>query len=300
MTTTALTTIVRSPDGARATLVTGDLPGVRAIRFDGSTTAFSYYNEVYAIATLFCAEGDVVFRGRTYATTSGVVGLMEPDGIFRRGSPPRPESVNAIHIEPSRMEEAARELDVPSGRVQFRGVVSSSPRLFSSLADFSGCLWRKHTSLEVQSGFAACLRLIIQERVGGLLPTADDGAHRSAQIVRDVLHARFAERVGLTDLAKAAGVSVFHLPRIFSRAFGVPPHAYQIHLRLAHARLLLGQGMAASQVAAEVGFTDQSHLSRHFQRTIGLTPRAFSNRTLDSAAGPPRGIRLSLSGRRWR
>src|SRR3954462_9926411 len=230
------TTVVRSTDGTRAILVTGDLPGVRVTRFEDSKRTFSHYNEVYSIATLFCSEGDVVYRGRTHSVASGLVGLMEPDGIFRRGPLSRPESVSMVQIEPATMEDAARELGVPGGRVEFRGALSGSPALFSSLAAFSSCVWREHTLLEVQSTLAACLRRIIDERVNRRLPPGRVGAKRSVEIARDLLHARFAERMGLADLARAAGVSVFHLHRIFSRKFGLPPHAYQNHLRLAHAR----------------------------------------------------------------
>ncbi|MFL5303658.1 MAG: helix-turn-helix domain-containing protein [Polyangia bacterium] len=99
--------------------------------------------------------------------------------------------------------------------------------------------------------------------------------HDRARRVRDILHARFAEPIGLPELAKEVGVSTFHLPRIFKREFGLPPHAYQNHLRIAEARRLLRKGLAPSQVAQEVGFCDQSHLNRQFKRTLGFTPAAF-------------------------
>jgi AraC-like DNA-binding protein len=57
---------------------------------------------------------------------------------------------------------------------------------------------------------------------------------------------------------------------------GVPPHAYQIQLRIARARHLLALGMPPSAVAAEVGFHDQSHFIRHFKRVLHVTPGEFA------------------------
>ncbi len=57
---------------------------------------------------------------------------------------------------------------------------------------------------------------------------------------------------------------------------GVPPHAYLTQLRIARAKQLLARGTPASEVAARVGFFDQSQPSRHFRRAVGTTPGRFA------------------------
>ncbi|NUR87733.1 MAG: helix-turn-helix domain-containing protein, partial [Nonomuraea sp.] len=53
------------------------------------------------------------------------------------------------------------------------------------------------------------------------------------------------------------------------------PHAYQTTLRVRQARRLLDAGVRPAEVAAEVGFTDQAHLNRHFKRILGVPPAAY-------------------------
>jgi AraC-like DNA-binding protein len=98
--------------------------------------------------------------------------------------------------------------------------------------------------------------------------------------VRRVLDEQLTRRVPLGEMAALAGLSRFHFLRAFSRAYGVSPYAYSLNRRLLEAQRRLSHGAAISMTALEFGFADQAHLTRHFLRTIGVTPgeyqRAFS------------------------
>lgn len=78
--------------------------------------------------------------------------------------------------------------------------------------------------------------------------------------------------VTLSELARLVGLSPFHVTRLFSRSVGMPPHAWRNQLRLNRAQGLLRQGMSVTDVAAQVGFNDQSHFTRHFKRAYGVAP----------------------------
>ena len=106
--------------------------------------------------------------------------------------------------------------------------------------------------------------------------------------VRDVLADRLADPPGLDELALAAGMSPFALLRAFRDETGLPPHAYLNQLRVRLARRLLDSGLPPADVAAEAGFADQPHLSRHFKRVVGVPPGAYQ-RERDAAAGARRG-----------
>jgi AraC-like DNA-binding protein len=84
--------------------------------------------------------------------------------------------------------------------------------------------------------------------------------------------------IGLDDLARVTGVDRFRLSRAFKAAFGLAPHAYLIQLRLARARRLLAAGQSPVEVAATLGFADQSHLGRWFQRAYRMTPAVYRKR----------------------
>jgi AraC family transcriptional regulator len=57
---------------------------------------------------------------------------------------------------------------------------------------------------------------------------------------------------------------------------GIPPHAYQVKLRLEHAEaLLLGTQRSVTDIALSVGYESSQSLARAFNRTRGCTPSEF-------------------------
>jgi AraC-like DNA-binding protein len=67
--------------------------------------------------------------------------------------------------------------------------------------------------------------------------------------------------------------------RSFKRNIGMTPHAYQVQLRVDRARRMLAHGADVADAAAAAGFCDQSHLHRHFTRTVGVTPGVYQRAT---------------------
>lgn len=94
--------------------------------------------------------------------------------------------------------------------------------------------------------------------------------------VLDYIHTYYPRPLPLAELAKVADLSPFHFARQFKQATGLAPHQYLTRFRVERAKHLLMDPRAVLQeVARQVGFCDQSHLTRHFQRAFGLTPAAF-------------------------
>jgi AraC family transcriptional regulator len=95
------------------------------------------------------------------------------------------------------------------------------------------------------------------------------------QAIRHIQH-NYAREISLGDLAQTVHMSPFHLARRFKQATGVSPHQYLIGVRVTAARALIDAGSgqrSLAEIAAAVGFADQSHLTRHFKRRYGVTPR---------------------------
>jgi AraC family transcriptional regulator len=76
----------------------------------------------------------------------------------------------------------------------------------------------------------------------------------------------------LEQMAAIARLSVYHFARQFRRATGLPPHQFVIARRVERARQLLQADLPLAEVAACAGFSDQSQLSYHFKRLVGVTP----------------------------
>lgn len=94
------------------------------------------------------------------------------------------------------------------------------------------------------------------------------------QVRRDLL-ADLAERKTLRDLANGAGLSPFHLQRLYTRTTGLSPRQQQMLERLRQVRKLLHGGTALNAAAAACGFSDQSHLNRIFKRLMGIPPGQY-------------------------
>jgi AraC-like DNA-binding protein len=98
---------------------------------------------------------------------------------------------------------------------------------------------------------------------------------RAVVTAREYLHGHYREVVRLDVLARLVDLHPRYLIRVFRKAIGVPPYRYLDLVRVAHAQELIGRGFPLADVAALVGFSDQSHLTRHFRRAIGLTPGQY-------------------------
>jgi AraC-like DNA-binding protein len=82
--------------------------------------------------------------------------------------------------------------------------------------------------------------------------------------------------IALAEAAAALGASETHLVRTFTREHGIAPHQYLTARRLDLARHLLLAGRSPAETAAEVGFYDQAHFTRHFTRLLGVPPGRFA------------------------
>jgi len=96
------------------------------------------------------------------------------------------------------------------------------------------------------------------------------------KIVARYIEENLDQKLRLAELAQVAHISVNHFLRQFRLKFGCAPHVYVIQRRLERAqRLLAKTRLPIKDVAAQSGFTDQSHMSRTFQRYLRTTPRSY-------------------------
>ena len=92
----------------------------------------------------------------------------------------------------------------------------------------------------------------------------------------DYINENIRQDLTLTEIAEAVGMSTYHFARLFKQSIGVTPHQYVIQCRVARAKHLLLQGeLNIAEIAKSVGFFDQSHLTKHFKRIVGVTPKTI-------------------------
>jgi AraC-like DNA-binding protein len=89
-----------------------------------------------------------------------------------------------------------------------------------------------------------------------------------------------ATSLTLTDLARVCGLSRFQVIRGFARATGLTPHSYLLQRRVQLARRLIARGASLADASLGSGFADQSHMTRMFVRTYGVSPRTYADAIL--------------------
>jgi AraC-like DNA-binding protein len=93
---------------------------------------------------------------------------------------------------------------------------------------------------------------------------------------RDLVDARYADPLGVDDLARTAGLSRAHFSREFKRAFGESPHAYLLTRRLERAAALLrSTDRSVTAICFAVGLRSVGSFTTSFTRTYGMTPTAY-------------------------
>jgi len=97
-----------------------------------------------------------------------------------------------------------------------------------------------------------------------------------AKLVAEYIELNIDKQLSLPELAGVARVSPSHFLRQFKRRFGTAPHCYVIERRLACAKNLLSRtALPLKDIASKAGFSDQSHMTRMFQRHLGATPSIY-------------------------
>jgi AraC-like DNA-binding protein len=93
---------------------------------------------------------------------------------------------------------------------------------------------------------------------------------------KDLADLRYADALGVDDLARSAGLSRAHFSREFRRVFGESPHAYLLTRRLERAAALLrNTDRSVADVCFTVGLQSVGSFTTSFTRTYGLSPTAY-------------------------
>ncbi len=112
------------------------------------------------------------------------------------------------------------------------------------------------------------------------IQTYPDGLPKyKLQQATDYIQAHLDQDIKLADLANTVGMSQYYFCRLFKQSMSMAPHQYVIQQRVERAKQLLKRpDLSIADVAIECGFAHQSHLSRHFRRLVGVSPKTFQGK----------------------
>jgi AraC-like DNA-binding protein/quercetin dioxygenase-like cupin family protein len=232
-------------------------------------------HEDYAIGVVTCGVERIDYRGTAHHAVPGTVAFLEP-GEPHTGAATRPEGWEYQVLYPS----VALIAEGRSRAPHFPTAIVHDPPLAAALSAAHRALADGTDPLEAHSRLVATLAWGI-DRHGDLRPRELPAHGSVVRRISDRLLACLVDPPDLAELAAEAGLSPFHLLRVYRRATGLPPHAWLAQERVGRARRLLESGSRPAEVASAVGFADQAHLTRWFKRVVGVTPGAYRKSVQD-------------------
>jgi AraC-like DNA-binding protein len=249
----------------------GHLAGVEVLSGFADARPWRWFHETYSFCAAEAAASNWRYRRGEYFLNDGSVMLLEPGETHRNIVVHKPADFKVLLVSADAFGELTRELGAPT-TAHF-----SSAQV--DRADLFALIWRLCLAIEAGASPLAQQGLLTQvvARLAAHAerrPPPPSGVEEPRAIARAkaYLEHRCRDAVSLDELAEVAGLTRFRLAQAFTRAVGLPPHAWQILVRIERSRELLAQGMSAAAAASESGFCDQAHFSRHFRRIMRVTP----------------------------
>lgn len=204
---------------------------------------------------------------RAHGSTADVVTLLPPH-VPHNGCAVRPGGFGkrVVYLEPDVLTGIGAAVDTPT---------LVDPTLRERIASLHHAL-SPEDELEAASRLAFIVERLQGHLAGAVPPPVRVRDRRLATRLRELIDSRITTGLTLEEAGATLHADPVHLVRTFSSEFGLPPHRYLTGRRVDAARRLLLDGMRPADVAAAVGFHDQSHLHRHFRKMLGTTPARFA------------------------
>ncbi|WP_405992477.1 AraC family transcriptional regulator [Streptomyces sp. NBC_00986] len=246
------------------------IPGVVEV-FHAHFTEYAYPMHVHDAWTLLIVDDGAVrydLDRHEHGTPHDTVSLLPPH-VPHNGSPATPHGFRkrVLYLDGTHLADTliGSAVDQPDLR---------DPELRLRVGQLHTALDHPGDELEAESR----LTLIAERLHAHLRPpnTPTTLAPTLARDLRELLDERVTEGITLDEAARLVHAHPAHLVRAFSGAYGIAPHQYLMSRRVDRARRLLLDGRPPGEVATVTGFYDQSHLTRHFRKLVGVTPGRYS------------------------
>jgi AraC-like DNA-binding protein len=253
------------------------VPGVDLLRARFVTHRYARHaHETYTLALIEAGVEEFWYGGRLLRAGAGAVALLNPE-VVHTGHAGIPEgwSYRVLYPAVAVVREIAAELGAGHGTPHFPRTLVTDPRS-ARLVRAAHQAAEQGDPLASSALLHTALAGVLRAHAGAGPPPGAPAAGRPAvRRAVEALHARLTDPPSLAELAELTGLGPFALLRAFRAETGLPPHAYLNQARVREARRLLDRGVPPAAAAAEAGFADQAHLTRHFKRVLGVPPGAY-------------------------
>lgn len=253
------------------------LPGVELLQAQYLEQRFApHVHEGFVFTVIEHGAQRFRHRGSDHLAPQGSMVLINPDEVHT-GSKAHEHGwrYRGFYPDNAQVLGVLEELELAGGMPSFAASVLHDPVLHTAFLQLHRLLDGGAAALQQQLAWREAILLLFQRHARLAEAAAPGREPQAVSRAKQMLAARLQQPPSLEELAAAVNLSPFHFARVFRRATGLPPHAWLQQRRLEQARALLRSGCAAASVAAQLGFADQSHLSRQFKQVYGVSPGEY-------------------------
>jgi AraC-like DNA-binding protein len=236
-------------------------------------------HDYYVLCVIERGRQTFTHKNEKHSTPPGGVILINPDTVHTgEAADERGFQMRSIYPTLAHMQRAVFEL---TGRYQelpyFKEVRVDHPWAKNQLLALHRVLTSGVSGLERESCFTWTITELVKRHAALRYPERQLGKeNRAIEKARRYIDECFAEGIRLEQLAAHVSLSPYYLLRAFRAQVGMPPHAYLESVRIRRAQQLIEAGRPLVEIAAEVGFSSQSHLNYRFKQIIGVTPGQYA------------------------
>ncbi len=255
------------------------LPGLELHqRIDTDCAVSRHVHWVFSLSAVDAGVRMYTTKKGKYCVTSGNIFVVNLGDVHSSSVPAGYKCSNkSMRIDPGLLRSINMQI---TGNlyetISLRQPVIHDMELSRHIFDLHRVMGKSPESLEVECRILDIFSMLYERHSQqGKNPGVFGKEHIRVCRACEYLQDRFNENISLNELADFAGLSPFYLSRVFTQAMGVPPHTYQLQIRLKKATDLLAAGRPIIEVALETGFCDQSHFQKSFKKKFGITPRQY-------------------------
>jgi len=232
-------------------------------------------HDTYAIGITLSGVQTFRYRGSQRYCRAGQCHILHPDEVHDgAAATDAGATYRIVYVDPSLVQRVLRGRSLPFVPDPIVNLTPAQRRVLSQAWDMD-----EEIDALGEAEIAAAVAEVLALASGLGEPTRPRNVPiKALQRVRAKLASDPTHPTRVRDLERISGLDRWTLARDFRAAFGTSPRRFRTMRQLDHVRQSLMQGVSLAEAALLAGFSDQSHMTRMFKRTYGLTPLDWARR----------------------
>lgn len=251
---------------------------IEAYHFQGVMQKFpNHFHEYYVIGFLESGSRQLLCKKEEYNVCGGDLLLFNP--MDTHTCTPKiglPFDYKFVNIKPEIMKKAVLEITGEEYLPSFSQTVILNSEIIILLRELHQAIMERQVDFEKKELFLFLIEQLL-EKYGQNSEQKSSTQNLEIEYICNYIEQHYMQRISLDDLSKLTQINKYSLVRHFAKIKGITPYCYLETVRVNAAKQLLEKQIEPIDVAMQVGFVDQSHLTNHFKKFTGLTPKQYQN-----------------------